>query len=68
MISLADVFALLKSAKKVNVSWNGSTHDLDLSDPVVLAAFGEYAVSGLYAVSEDAFEIALEVRPVKAAR
>ena len=64
-MTVSEVVKLLKNAKSVRLSWNGTLHELDLYDSVIMDAFGDNIVAGLYANDEDCFEIELGVRPLK---
>lgn len=64
-MTVSEIVSVLKDAKRVALSWNGTTHDLDLCDPVMLSAFGDNVIANVYALGEDDFELALAVRPLK---
>ena len=40
-------------------------NDIVIYDPVVLDAFGDSLIDGIFAVEEDVFEISLAVKPIK---
>lgn len=65
MVSVAAAYELCKRADKIVLAWGGSTRDVDLSDPITMAAYGDYAVEEIFAVSEDQFEFTLLTRAVK---
>jgi hypothetical protein len=64
-MTVSEVVKVLKNAKSIRLSWNGTLHEFDLYDSVIIDAFGSNIVAALYANGEDQFEIELAVRPLK---
>ena len=64
-MTVSDVVKVLKDVKSVSLSWNGSLHELDLQDPIMIDAFGDNLVAGIYANGDGRFEINIAVRPLK---
>ena len=56
----------LKDAKSVAIAYNGLAHRLDLSDPVMMEAFGEYLVCAIRGDDSNGYELELAMRPIKA--
>lgn len=64
-MTIRETIGLLKDAKKVIITWNGNQQNIDIFDSVILEAFGNYLIDGIYAVEEDVFEISLAVKPIR---
>lgn len=64
-MTVSEVVKVLKDAESVSLSWNGSLHNLDLQDPIMMNAFGDNIVAGIYANADNSFEISIAVRPLK---
>ena len=64
-MTVSEVVKVLKDIKSISLSWNGTLHELDMGDPIMLDAFGDNLVAGIYSVDEGIVELDLAVRPMK---
>ena len=63
-MTVSEVVKVLKDIKSISLSWNGTLHELDMGDPIMLDAFGDNLVAGIYSVDEGIVELDLAVRPM----
>ena len=64
-MTIKEIVGLLKDVKEVKIAWNGNVQSIDIFDPIVMDAFGDYLTDGIFAAGEDKFEISLAVKPLK---
>lgn len=66
-MTVKDAVKVLKMAKKITIGYGANVIPCNVQDPLVLSAFGDYAVESICCVCSDAeeYEIDLAIAPVK---
>lgn len=57
---------IMPIGEKMFISWNGLARELDRENSMEILAYGDYLISQLFALSENAVEVELMAKPVKA--
>lgn len=65
-MTVRNIVAALKEAKKINLAFDGLAHSLDFNSPVMMEAFGDYVVCGIRGGEKGDYELELAMRPIKA--
>ena len=67
-MTVKEAVSVLKSAKEIRISCNGTTFPLWKNDPLQMDAFGKYVVDEILAMNdpEDHFELVIAMTPVRA--
>lgn len=64
-MTIREIVGLLKNVEKVEIAWNGNLQCVDIYDPIVMDAFGDYLVGGVWACGDGRFEIEVAIKPLK---
>lgn len=64
-MTVKEAVNVLKYAKEINISWNGSSIPFDKDDMLMMDAYGRYKVEYINADEENNYEIGIAMRPVK---
>lgn len=54
----------LQDAKVIRLGYNGTSHEFDPTNSLLMQAFGDYVVSQIYCDNHQ-YELSLAMRPVK---
>lgn len=63
-MTVKEAVSVLKYAKDISISWNGSSVPFDSSDMLMMDAYGRYKVEYINA-DEQAYEIGIAMRPIR---
>lgn len=66
-MTVKEAISVLKRAKEIRISWNGSSHPICKDDPLQLDAFGNYVVDEIesWPDMDGVYDIVIAMTPVK---
>lgn len=65
-VTVREALRLIPRMKEARLCWDGIVHRIDINDPLMLEAFGDYLVQEIVPCGNGEFEFNLAMRPIKA--